>query len=207
MTIKIIANIFGVLTAVTLVISFQIRSNKKLYAVQALANVFYGLQFLLLGAMGGFFNTLVRIVRNLMLSKADRWPWIRRKWLALVFSVPSLLFLIFGWSGPIDLLPFATTVVSNLTYWSNDARTIRVGELAFISPSWAVYDALTGAYGGILNEAILMCSIIVSFIRFGWKGMKGSGDAPAAEAPAAGDIKEDQDVQRDAQIKAAPDQR
>ena len=160
--IRIIANVFGVLTAVMLVLSFQIRSTKKLYFVQAIANVFYGLQFLLLGAMGGFFNTLVRIVRNLLLSRSDKLPWIRKRWMALVFCVPSLLFLIFGWSGPIDLLPFATTVASNLTYWSNDARTIRVGELAFISPAWAVYDALTGAYGGILNEAILMTSIIIS---------------------------------------------
>ena len=180
--IKIIANIFGVLTAVMLVLSFQIRSTKKLYFVQAIANVFYGLQFLLLGAWGGFFNTCVRIVRNLLLSRSDKWTWVKWKGLAVIFCIPSLLFLIFGWSGPIDILPFLTTVVSNLTYWSNDARKIRVGELAFISPSWAVYDALTGAYGGILNEAVLMTSIIISFVRFGWKGMKGSGDEPEEES-------------------------
>ena len=50
--IAVLANAFGVLSALAFVISFQIRSNRRLFAVQALANVFYALQFLLLGAAG-----------------------------------------------------------------------------------------------------------------------------------------------------------
>jgi len=195
-TVQIIANVFGVLTALTFVISFQIRSNKKLFIVQALANTFYGVQFLLLGAWGGLFNTGIRIVRNLLLSRSDRWEWIRWKGWAPLFCVPSLIFMIVGWTGPVDILPFLATMASNLSYWSNDARKIRLAELGCICPSWIVYDLIEGAYGGILNEVLLMSSVIVSFVRFGWKGLEGSGDKETAAA--AGSDKEEKDVQRDA---------
>lgn len=173
--VKILANAFGVLSALTFVISFQIRSNRRLFAAQALANVFYALQFLLLGAAGGLFNTAVRIVRNLLLSRSDKWEWILKKYWAPVFCVPSLIFMILRWSGPADILPFVATVGSNLSYWSNDARKIRLAELGCVCPAWIVYDLLSGAYGGILNEVLLMGSVIVSFVRFGWKGLEGSG--------------------------------
>ena len=173
---SIIANVFGVLTALTLMLSFQIKSNKKLFVAQALANVFYSVQFLLLGAMGGLFNTVLRVFRNLLLSKVEDWKWLKWKGWALLFTIPSFVFMIVGWSGPVDILPFVATLASNFSYWSNNARTIRVAELACISPAWLIYDFLEGAYGGILNEALLMGSVIVSFIRFGWKGLDGSGN-------------------------------
>ena len=30
---------------------------------------------------------------------------------------------------------------------------------------------MQGAYGGVLNEAVILASIIFSIIRFGWKGL------------------------------------
>ena len=53
--IKIIANLFGVLSTLSFIVSFQIKSNKALFLVQSLADVFYCIQFYLLGATGGLF--------------------------------------------------------------------------------------------------------------------------------------------------------
>ena len=69
--IKIIANGFGVLSTICFIISFQIKSNKGLFITQSIANVFYGLQFLLLGATGGLFNMFMQIVRNMLLLKIE----------------------------------------------------------------------------------------------------------------------------------------
>ena len=63
----LIANGFGLLSTLCFIISFQIKSNKKLYVVQSIANIFYGIQFYLLGAYGGLFNMAMQIFRNLLL--------------------------------------------------------------------------------------------------------------------------------------------
>ena len=104
--IKIIANGFGVLSTLCFIISFQIKSNKALFVMQSIANVFYGTQFYLLGARGGLFNMGMQILRNMLLIKIEQWTWLKWKGWAPLFCVPSLIYMIFTWSGPLDLLPF-----------------------------------------------------------------------------------------------------
>lgn len=35
------------------------------------------------------------------------------------------------------------------------------------------YDALVGSWGGVLNESVIMISIVISILRFGWNSMDG----------------------------------
>lgn len=168
---KIIANIFGVISTICFIISFQIKSNKALYIIQSIANVFYCLQFLLLGAYGGLFNMGMQIVRNLLLIKLNTWAWLKWKGWGPVFCIPSLIYMFITWTGPLDLIPFIAYSVSTLAFFTDSARFIRLSELFCVSPAWLIYDIINGAYGGVLNELVILGSVIVSIVRFGWKGL------------------------------------
>ena len=93
-------------------------------------------------------------------------------WIA-VFSALSLAAALLTWSGPISLLPVATTVAGTIGYWTNNARNIRIANLAVNSPCMLLYDVLVKSWGGALNEAVTLVSIIISIIRFGWKALDG----------------------------------
>ena len=162
---------FGVLSTLCFIISFQVKSNKKLYLTQSAANVFYGTQFYLLGATGGLFNMGMQIVRNLLLCKLGDWKWLNHPAMAPVLCLPSLIYMIACWSGPLDLLPFIAMTAGTFGYWTNDARKLRMAELIFVSPAWLMYDLFQGAYGGVLNEAVILGSVAFSIIRFGWAGL------------------------------------
>ena len=92
-TISIIANGFGVLSTLCFIASFQVKSNKGLYIIQSVANVFYGIQFYLLGAVGGIFNMAMQIVRNLLLCKKEDWTWLRHPAMAPLLCLPSLIYM------------------------------------------------------------------------------------------------------------------
>ena len=169
--IKIIANGFGVLSTLCFIISFQIKSNKALFVMQSIANVFYGTQFYLLGARGGLFNMGMQILRNMLLIRIEQWTWLKWKGWAPLFCVPSLIYMIFTWSGPLDLLPFIPYTVGTFAYWTNDAKMFRLSEIVAVSPAWLLYDFITEAYGGMLTEIVIRASVIVSIIRFGWNGL------------------------------------
>ena len=169
--IHVIANGFGVLSTLCFIASFQVKSNKGLYLIQSLANVFYGIQFYLLGAVGGLFNMGMQIVRNLLLCKIDDWKWLKWKGMAPLLCAPSLIYMIVTWSSWLDLLPFIAMTVGTFGYWTNSAKKLRLAELFAVSPAWMTYDFMQGAYGGVLNEAVILASIIFSIIRFGWKGL------------------------------------
>ena len=40
------------------------------------------------------------------------------------------------------------------------------------SNRWLIYDVIVRSYGGIVSESITMLSILISIIRFGWKGLE-----------------------------------
>ena len=126
--IKIIANGFGVLSTICFIISFQVKSNKGLFIIQSIANVFYGLQFFLLGATGGLFNMFMQIVRNMLLLKINDWKWLQWKGCAPIFCIPSLIYMIIEWGGPLDILPFIAFTVGTLAFWTNDAKMLRLCE-------------------------------------------------------------------------------
>ena len=169
--VPIIANGFGVLSTICFILSFQVKSNKKLFIIQSVANVFYGTQFYLLGATGGLFNMAMQILRNLLLLKKDKWKWLQYPFMAPLMCVPSTIYMISAWSGWMDVLPFLAMVVGTFGYWTNNARKLRIAELACVIPAWMSYDFISRAYGGVLNELVILISIIVSIVRFGWKGL------------------------------------
>ena len=163
--ITIIANGFGILSTLCFVVSFQVKSNKGLYIIQSVANVFYGIQFLLLGAYGGLFNMAIPIVRNLLLCKRSDWKWLHHPAMAPLLCTPSLIYMIAAWSGPIDLLPFISMAVGTFGYWTDDAKKLRLAEMFGVSPAWLVYDLLEGAHGGVINEAVILGSVVFSIVR------------------------------------------
>ena len=167
----IIANGFGVLSTLCFIASFQVKSNKGLYLIQSVANVFYGIQFYLLGATGGLFNMGMQIVRNLLLCKKEEWKWLQHPAMAPLLCVPSLIYMIVTWNSLLDLLPFIAMTVGTFGYWTDSAKKLRVAELFGVSPAWMTYDLIEGAYGGVLNELVILASIVFSIIRFGWKGL------------------------------------
>ena len=169
--IHIIANGFGVLSTLCFIVSFQIKSNKGLYIIQSVANVFYGIQFYLLGAVGGLFNMGMQIVRNLLLCRKEEWKLLQHPAMAPLLCVPSLIYMIAAWSGPLDLLPFIAMTAGTFGYWTNSAKKLRVAELFCVAPAWMTYDLIERAYGGVLNELVILASIVISIIRFGWKGL------------------------------------
>lgn len=169
--IKWIANGFGVLSTLCFIISFQIKSNRALFIVQSIANVFYGTQFYLLGATGGLFNMFMQIVRNLLLCKINDWKWLNWKGCAPIFCIPSLIYMIITWNSWLDILPFIAFSVGTFCFWTNSAKMLRLSELICVAPAWMLYDFISGAYGGVLNELVILGSVVASIIRFGWKGL------------------------------------
>jgi hypothetical protein len=55
--------------------------------------------------------------------------------------------------------------------YTNHAGIIRLAGLTCISPPWIIYDILVGAYSAIINEVIIIVSVLLSIKRFGWRQM------------------------------------
>ena len=159
-------------------VSYQVRSNRLLFALQTLGCLTFCLQFALRGAYSGCLSLLDNIVRNIMLTKYNDSPLVRWKGWIAVFSGLCLAIAFLTWSGPASLLPVAGTAAGTAAYWTNNARRIRVVNLGVACPCFLLYDGIVGSWGGVLNESITMAAIVVSIIRFGWAALDGDKITP-----------------------------
>ena len=156
--------------------SYQIKSNRALFACQLTGCVIFCIQFFILGAYTGALSLMINILRNLLLFKVYDWKWVKSKVTLSVIIILLATVTIYTWAGWLSLLPFVSVAVTSIGYWTNNAQKIRLSQ--FIgAPCTLVYDILIRSWGGVLTESITLMSIIVSVIRFGWKemGEKDSG--------------------------------
>lgn len=161
----------GFLGALLFFISFQTKTNKSLFVMQTLGCLTFCVQFILLGALSGCLSLFINIIRNMMLTKYNDYKIIRWKGWIFVFSMLSLLAALLTWNGWESILPVTGTVAGTIGYWTNNAKNIRIANLAVNSPCMLLYDALVKSWGGVLNESIAIISILISVMRFGWNAL------------------------------------
>lgn len=162
----------GFAAVAVFILSYQIRSNRRLFLLQLIGSALFCLQFFLLDAKSGCLSLAVNMLRNALMMKYSEWGWVRKKWCPAAIAVLFTAVLIVTWNGPVSLLAFTASVSSTFAYWSNSPRSIRMVNLVCASPCWLIYDVIVHSLGGILSESITIVSILVSFLRFGWKGLE-----------------------------------
>ncbi len=160
----------GFVAVAFFILSYQMRSNRLLFMFQLIGCLIFSFQFFMMGAYTGALGLLVNILRNTLLLRIDRWPWVRSR--ITLSAIIGLLILItcLTWSGWISLLPFFSVAVTSIGYWTNNAQEIRFSQLIG-SPCTLLYDVLIRSWGGALSEGIALVSIIISIKRFGWENL------------------------------------
>ena len=166
----------GFVGTAVFILSYQIKSNRRLFLLQLIGTALFCVQFFLLDAKSGCFSLAANMVRNAMLMKYSDWKWVRWKGWPFVFGGVFAVILYGTWNGPISLLAFAASLACTFGYWSNNARMIRLANLVCACPCWLTYDIIVGSWGGVLNESVTLLSILISIIRFGWAGLGNDPD-------------------------------
>ena len=167
----VITQSFGIISTALFLLSYQLKSNKGLYLMQAAGCGTFAIQYLLLGAYSGCLSQVFVIVRNLMLSKYNQWAWVRARGWVPVFILIALIITRLTWNGPLSLIPLLVMISGTIGMWTNNAGLIRLVGLTFISPPWIIYDTLIGAYSAIINEILVIVFVLYSIARFGWRQM------------------------------------
>ena len=168
---SIIIQLSGFAGLACYLLSYQLKSNRKLCIAQCVGNVFFMIQFLLLGGYTGCINLIIGIIRNLMLTQYGKRAWVRNKiWVAIYIAAFTAV-LIFTWDGWPSILPFLALAVCTVAFWTDNALNIRKANLFVACPGWLIYDIVYHSYAGLLNESITIVSILISIWRFGWKNL------------------------------------
>ena len=165
-----LVQLIGFVGVAFFIFSYQIKSNRALFLFQLIGCILFCVQFFIMGAYTGALSLVVNIIRNFLLLKAKEWSWVKSKLTLACIIAVLVVITVYTWAGLHSLLPFISVAVTSIGYWTDNAQKIRLSQLIG-SPCTLVYDVIIRSWGGVLNETIVILSIVISIARFGWKNM------------------------------------
>ena len=163
-----IAQLFGIIALVVLIMSFQKNKKDTLLKYQIFSSLLFALQYLFLNAISGCLMNLMTMIRNLIYKKFnDKIPIL---YLILVIICMIILSLM-SYNGIISLLPTLAVILYSIALWQKNLTITRITEIISCS-LFIIYNIKVLAISGLISTFIEMFSAIIAICKFDIKKSK-----------------------------------
>lgn len=177
----VLAQIISIAAAAFNIFSYQMKDNRRMFLAKGISGALFALNFFMLGNYTAAALNAVNLLRGGILAGGTRWHKVR--WLLLIQVLYiTCCVLTFGRSQTavggavfamvVSLVTTASQLAETCILWGRNGKHIRVAQLSFISPIWLFNNVVTGSLGGIITEVFGICSVIISFVRYGVNGFE-----------------------------------
>ena len=168
----ILGQILGLCAMALIVISFQCKKPARLCIIQVCACLFFVLHYLFLGLNGdpaayaGMTQNAVGLLFRGVLALSEKKKSLLSPMVLAGLCAISAVVAILTYPGHlIALLPTVANFACIGCMWTKNSNTIRVTQLAVISPFWITYNVFTLSVAGILTESFNLVSIGIYYLR------------------------------------------
>lgn len=161
----IIAQIFGLLGALSMLLSSWQKTRKRVLVLITLDSIFYFIQYLLLGALSGALSNIIGIIRTTIFMNKEKNKLLQKDITLYLIITLYIIIGIFSYDGIISMFPVIVSILYSVILWQDNIKTIRIGTVIMIL-SWVIYNISVGAYVGALIETILFISSLLAVIKF-----------------------------------------
>lgn len=162
---KIAGHTCGAIAIILFLCSYQFKDKRKLLIIQSVATGMNCLQFMFLGAYSGLTINVIAIIRNLIYSFRDKNKLCGAKWMPYAIAALMTVITAFAWDGWFSAFIIVGIAFNTVALGVFDSQRIRWSILVSC-PLILLYDVFTGAWTGVLNEAISIASSIVGIVRY-----------------------------------------
>lgn len=162
---NVVAQFFGIAAIMFWAYSIQKKEQYKILFLQALANIAYTIQYVLLGVYSAASMNFMSFIRSgLFCIKRKKNKEISKVWL-IFFCILVVIFGVLTYENYLSLIPLVITLFYTISSWMENSNWLRIVFLiaAFV---WVYYNYTVGAYVCILGNVIEIISAITSLIRF-----------------------------------------
>ena len=144
--------------------TYLIKDKKIILFLSILTALLYGIQYLLLGAMAGFYMDLVSIVRSM-------WFYINAKnkkknsiFVLIGLYIIAIVFGVLSFKDIFSIFPMIATMLYTYSIWQDDVKVYRLLAIP-VSISWITYNVYSKTLFGIITESVLLIIEIVGVIK------------------------------------------
>ncbi|MCQ2386856.1 MAG: YgjV family protein [Clostridia bacterium] len=176
--LEIAGQCVGLIALIFAISSFQMKTQKKINALQCCASVFWTFSYFFIGSIVGALSNIVAIFRGFVYSKTYTKKWAEPSYWSYIFSFGFVIVYILNFTvfksevSFINLfkesLPIIGSIILCFSLRMKKAKTVRI--LFFCSsPMWLVYNYWVGNIFATIAEISCEVSSIVGILRLDLK--------------------------------------
>ncbi len=162
--IYFIGQVLGIIAPVLGILSYQMKTPKKIVLLQLINSVVFCAHYLMIGAITGMTLNLVGVCRNLVFYGRNS-RGSKGKLAPIIFTVITAIVGILTWNGWYSIFIFLGMVIHAFCMSFSNAQNIRKSIL-ITSPLVIIYDIFTLSIGGIIYESIAIASCVIGILRY-----------------------------------------
>ena len=163
--VYIIAQIIGFVAMGFGICSYQMRRRVNILIFQSLSNLFWVMQYVLLGTPSAVIALVLGILRNVFYMLRGVVRFADSIAVPVVFSVLFTLSAFFTYSNIFDILPTLAMIAASLAFFCKKEQHIRIISL-FVAASWLVFGISAGSIASMVADSLTFISILTSIIRY-----------------------------------------
>ena len=162
----ILAQFFGILAVVSLLLSFQFKTRKNIILVNIVSRVFYICQYLLLGAFEGAILDFIGMISTYVSKHKEK--LLLSKFFIIILVLINVLLVMTGlmlYENIFSLFAILGIVFEVDALWITKEKYIRIFSL-LAAPFWLIFNVSALAYGSVVGNILTMISILAAIIRY-----------------------------------------
>lgn len=164
-TVYIISQVISIIATFFLLFSYQQKTHKRIVAMQAVAGLLFGTQYLMLGAYEGMICNYIGAVRGVVYSFRTKNKFIDSLFCPALFAAAFIISGIITYTSPFSLLPICAMCIASFVSWNIKAQQLRALTLP-TSLMWLIYNAWCGSVVAVGTELLSEISILIGLFRF-----------------------------------------
>ena len=159
-----IAQAFGIMALIAMVLSYQQRTRSRLLKFQIAANLLLASNYYLVGAITGCVMCLISAARSFVFLKSDT-SWGKSRLWFYGFMLISLVAGIATWSSFTSMFALAATLLLTVALYSQDPKRMRL--ILLPCPAlYIVYNYANRSIGGMGSDLFCFISALIAVWRF-----------------------------------------
>lgn len=156
-----IAQVFGIIALIILVVSFQNNDKGKLLKYQIFSSLFFAAQYFCLGALTGALMNLMTLIRNVIYKRFKDKVSI----IYIILIVVTMIGLsICSYNGVYSLLPAIAVILYSIALAQNNLTITRVVE-AMSCSLFIIYNIKVLAISGLILTIIELIFVLIAIYR------------------------------------------
>lgn len=160
----IVSQVFVLFAIMSMGFSYLTKDKKKIMILVTFTSIFYGCEYLLLGAFTGVAVNIISIIRNI-------WFYINAKngkknsvWVLVILSLALVILGVFTYENIFSVIPTIATIMFTYSVWQNNNKIYRYMAVP-MSIMWIVYNIICNSILGVIAESIMIIFEIIGIIN------------------------------------------